>query len=157
LNKTAGANEFFSAGAGVSDQSPALAVHGTTANGKWCTNVDCGAQWLQVDIGQPVALNRWVVKHAGSGGESATLNTKNFKLQKSMDGSTWEDVDTVTGNTSNVTDRTVPSFTARFVRLYITTPTQNTDQHSRIYELSEQILVTCRCQEFVPIAAMGQK
>ncbi|WP_261301656.1 CBM35 domain-containing protein [Paenibacillus andongensis] len=134
LNKTAAANAFFTAGRGVIDQDPALAVDGTTANGKWCTNVDYGAQWLQVDIGQPVDLNRWVVKHAGAGGESATLNTKDFKLQGSMDGSTWFDVDTVTGNTASVTDRTVSKFTARYVRLYITTPTQNTDQHSRIYE-----------------------
>lgn len=57
-----------------------------------------------------------------------------------MDGSTWYDVDSVTGNTANVTDRTVSIFTARNVRLYITTPTQNTDQHSRIYEF-----------EFIPL------
>lgn len=65
LNKVATANAFFSAGAGVSDQNPTLAVDGTTANGKWCTNANYGAQWLQVDIGQPVALDRWVVTCGG--------------------------------------------------------------------------------------------
>lgn len=130
LNKTATANAYWGT------ESPDKAVDGTTANNsKWCTDANPGAQWLQVDIGQVCTMNRWVVKHAGAGGESATLNTKDFKLQKSSDGSTWVDVDAVTGNTANITDRNVTSFTSRYVRLYVTVPTQTTDQHSRIYEL----------------------
>jgi hypothetical protein len=130
LNKTATSNAYWGT------ESPDKAVDGlVTNNSKWCTDVNPGAQWLQVDIGQVCTMNRWVVKHAAAGGESATLNTKDFKLQKSSDGSTWVDVDAVTGNTANITDRNVTSFTSRYVRLYVTVPTQTTDLHSRIYEL----------------------
>ena len=73
-----------------------------------------------------------VVKHAGAGNESNSLNTKNFKLQKSSDGSTWTDVDTVAGNISLVTDRNIPPFTDRFARLYITNG--GSDGNGRIYE-----------------------
>lgn len=130
LNKTATANAYWDV------QTPAKAVNGTIldTNDKWCTDQNPGAQWLKVDIGQTCNLNRWVVKHAGAGGETATLNTKDFKLQKSNDGTTWTDVDAVTGNTANITDRNVTAFSARYVQLYVTIPTQTTDVHSRIYE-----------------------
>lgn len=95
-------------------------------------------------MGGNVTINRWVVKHAGSGGESAGYNTKNYKLQKSNDGTTWTDVDTVSGNTAASTDRSVTAFSANYVRLYITTPVQDNAgyyqvpgdrSNARIYEL----------------------
>lgn len=129
LNKNATANQY------VTGETPAKAVDGTTANNsKWCSNVT-GDKWLSLDLGQNYDISRWIVKHAGAGGESTAWNTKNFKLQKSSDGTNWVDVDTVSNNTASITDRTVPTFTARYVRLYITTPTQNTDPAARIYEL----------------------
>ncbi|NEZ40731.1 discoidin domain-containing protein [Paenibacillus alvei] len=127
LNKTATANQ------NVSGETPAMAVDGS-AYSKWCSNAS-GDKWLKIDLGQSYNISRWVVKHAGAGGESTSYNTKNFKLQKSSDGITWTDVDTVTNNTANITDRNVTAFSSRYVRLYITTPTQNTDIAARIYEL----------------------
>ena len=44
-------------------------------------------------------------------------------------------MDSVTGNTANITDRNVTTFNTRYVRLYITIPTQTTDNAARIYEL----------------------
>lgn len=129
LNKTATANQY------VTGETPAKAVDGTVSNNsKWCSNAS-GDKWLKIDLGQSYNITRWIVRHAGAGGESTSWNTKNFKLQKSTDGTNWVDVDTVTNNTANVTDRTVTSFSTRYVRLYITTPTQNTDPAARIYEL----------------------
>lgn len=75
------------------------------------------------------------MKHAGEGGETSGYNTRDFKLQKSMDGNSWTDVDTVTGNTANSTDRTVTPFNTRYIRLYITNPqTSSGNKAARIYE-----------------------
>ncbi|WP_139997138.1 discoidin domain-containing protein [Paenibacillus paridis] len=103
-----------------------------------------GDKWLSVNLGSQASITRWVVKHAGSGGEAAAYNTKSFKLQKSNDGLNWTDVDTVTGNTAAVTDRIVAPFSASYVRLYITAPVQDNAgyyqvpgdrSNARIYEL----------------------
>lgn len=130
LNKTATANQY------VTGETPAMAVDGiVTGNSKWCSTANVGAQWLMVDLGSSSNITRWIVKHAGTGGESTDYNTRDFKLQKSPDGSNWTDVDSVTNNTANVTDRTVASFSARYVRLYITNPqTSANNKASRIYE-----------------------
>lgn len=130
LNKTATANSY------ITGEEPLKAVDGTTSsNSKWCSNSNIGSQWLRVDLGSSYNINRWVVKHAGAGGESSGYNTRDFKLQKSTDGIVWTDVDSVTGNTANITDRTVTSFNSRYVRLYITNPQTSTSYiASRIYE-----------------------
>ena len=61
-------------------------------------------------------------------------NTANFRLDVSLDGNTWTTVDTVTGNTLNVTNRVMMPVKARYVRLYITKATQSSNTASRIYE-----------------------
>lgn len=132
LNKSATANQS------VTGEGPEKAVDGSIAsysngNSKWCSTAS-GDKWLKVDLGQNYNINRWVVKHAGSGGENTAWNTKDFKLQKSSDGTSWTDVDAVAGNTASITDRTVAAFASRYVRLYITAPSSTSDQAARIYE-----------------------
>ncbi len=104
-------------------------------NHKWC-GISSGDMWLRVDLGSPKTITRWVVRHASVAGEPTAWITRDFKLQRSNDGVTWYDVDSVTYNTLPVTDRDVSPFTARYVRLYVTKPTQTgcTDIAARIYE-----------------------
>lgn len=125
---------------------PATASHfnqqaGKAVNGSWSDRNDdmwagpsLGDKWLTVDLGDNYSLSRWVVRHASAGGEATAYNTKDFRLQRSQDGTTWHDVDAVSYNAAPVTDRTVASFQARYVRLYITEPSQGTDPVARIYE-----------------------
>lgn len=116
LNKTVTAN------GSVAGYEPSKAVDGSAANGrKWSSNT-AGDKWLMVDLGQNYDISRWVVKHAGEGGETLSLNTKNYKLQGSLDGTSWTNLDSVEGNVSNSTDRYITKSTVRYVRLYITTP-----------------------------------
>ncbi len=131
FNKSVSANQY------VTGETPALAVDGTVANNsKWCSTTDIGAQWLRIDLGSEVTVSRWIVKHAGEGGETSGYNTRDFTLQKSTDGNSWTDVDSVAGNTANSTDRTVTPFSARYVRLYITNPqTSSSNKAARIYEI----------------------
>jgi beta-glucosidase len=128
LNKTATADNA------VASEPASEAVDGTVSyNSKWCAT---GAEphWLKVDLGASYPLYQFVVKHAASGGEATTMNTKDFKIQTSPDGTTWTDRVTVTGNTANVTYHPVTAVTARYIRLYITKASQTTDTAARIYE-----------------------
>lgn len=115
-------NKKVTANGSVAGYEPSKAVDGSAESGrKWSSNTT-GDKWLMVDLRQNYDISRWVVKHAGEGGDTLSLNTKNYKLQGSLDGTTWTDLDSVTGNVSNSTDRYITKSTARYVRLYITTP-----------------------------------
>jgi len=99
---------------------------------KWSFTSD-GDKWLEIDLGKSYKIDTWIVKHAGAGDEDESLNTRDFKLQKSDDGQVWADVDVVTGNTKDITMRTLDiPVTASYLRLYITNP--GSDGTSRIYE-----------------------
>jgi hypothetical protein len=80
------------------DQGPEKAVNGSVAGGdadKWCAY-----DWplfLQVDLGAPRPVTRFVLKHASAGGESEELDTRDFNIQVSMDGRTFTTVETSSG------------------------------------------------------------
>ena len=115
-------NKMVTANGSIAGYEPSKAVDGSAASGKkWSSNTN-GDKWLMVDLGQNYDISRWGVKHAGEGGDTLSLNTKNYKLQGSLDGTTWTDLDSVTGNVSNSTDRYIKKSNVRYVRLYITTP-----------------------------------
>ncbi|MFI7578641.1 family 16 glycoside hydrolase [Micromonospora sp. NPDC049497] len=116
-------------------EGPEKAVNGSVAGGnadKWCSKGT--SRYLQVDLGSSQSVNKFVVKHAGAGGENAAWNTKDFTIATSTDGSNWTTRATVTGNTASTTTHDVTAVTARYVRLNITAPTSTTDPAARIYE-----------------------
>ncbi|MEU6979271.1 discoidin domain-containing protein [Streptomyces sp. NPDC046371] len=116
-------------------ETPAKAVNGSVSGGntdKWCTTTS--AKWLEVDLGSARPLNRFVVKHAAAGGESAAWNTRDFRVEvRDSTTAAWTTAVTVTGNTAATTTHPV-ALTARYVRLVVTAPTQTTDPAARIYE-----------------------
>ncbi|MFI9295564.1 endo-beta-N-acetylglucosaminidase [Streptomyces gardneri] len=116
-------------------ETAAKAVNGSVSGGnsdKWCTLTT--GKWLEVDLGSSRSLSSFVVKHAQAGGESSTWNTRAFTVQvRNATSDPWTTAVTVTGNTAGTTTHPV-GLTARYVRLAITTPTQNTDPAARIYE-----------------------
>ncbi len=131
LNKPATADSSCAASEG-----PAKAVNGSVSGGnsdKWCSLG--GTKFLRVDLGANHDVNRFVVKHAGAGGESTAWNTRDFTIQTSLDGSNWTTRTTVTGNTASTTTHDIAAAAARHVRLNVTAPTSNGDGAARIYEL----------------------
>ena len=80
------------------DRGPEKAFNGSVAGGKadsWCA--DNRPFFLQVDLGAPRPVKRFVVKHAGAGGESEESNTRDFNIQVSTDGKTFTNVATSSG------------------------------------------------------------
>lgn len=112
---------------------PSNAVDGQK-NTLWTSSNVSGNKYLQVDLGQFTTVSRFVARHAGAAGLDISLNTKNFKLEYSMDGTNWFPAYTVSNNTISVTDAHFVTTNARYFRLNITTPTQTTDQTARIVE-----------------------
>jgi hypothetical protein len=77
------------------DRGPEKAVNGSVTGGKadsWCA--DDWPLFLQVDLGAPRPVKRFVVKHASAGGESPEFDTGEFNIQLSTDGKTFTTVAT---------------------------------------------------------------
>jgi hypothetical protein len=125
----------------TSTQVPAAAVNGTWGHGtsvdKWCTTT--AGPTLTVDLGASRDITSLILFHAGAGGESTALNTRDYDIQVSDDNVTYTTVVQQRGNTANITSHTLAT-TARYVRLKVITPTQNTDTATRIYEM--EVLAT---------------
>ncbi|GIF72588.1 family 20 glycosylhydrolase [Asanoa siamensis] len=119
----------------AANEGPEKAVNGTTNGGnadKWCSAGT--TRWWRVDLQSSQSVGRVVVRHAGAGGESASLNTRDFDIRASVDGTTWTTVAQVRGNTANVTTSTFAPVTARHLRLDVITATSTTDRAARVYE-----------------------
>jgi hypothetical protein len=102
---------------------------------KWCSG-GAGDQTLTIDLGAARLIVGFRLRHAGAGGESSGWNTRDFELATSGDGQAWTNTVAVTGNVADVTTHPVPSVTARYVRLHVTTAqTAAAPLAARIYEL----------------------
>jgi hypothetical protein len=80
------------------DRGPEKAVNGSVAGGNadsWCATDR--PFFLQVDLGTPRPVTRFVVKHASAGGESADADTRDFNIQVSIDGKAYSTVVTSSG------------------------------------------------------------
>jgi hypothetical protein len=80
------------------DQGPERAVNGSVAAGRadaWCA--EGWTLFLQVDLGTPRPVTRFVVKHASAGGESEQSDTRDFNIQVSPDGKTFTTVASSSG------------------------------------------------------------
>ncbi len=118
-----------------SNESAAKAVNGSTSGGttdKFCSLAS--PAWLQVDLGSAQTVSGFTVKHAGAGGESTSWNSKAFTIQTSSNGSTWSTPVSATANTASTSTHAITATSARYIKLNVTTPTQNDDPATRIYE-----------------------
>ena len=108
-------------------------------NGQWTANSGYEGwvstvgkpQWIVLDLGSAKTFTRYVIRHdqAARPAEAAN-NGRDFQFQVSSNGTSWTTVDTVAGNTAATTDRTIASQTFRYVRVYLTEPTQSSTPDS---------------------------
>jgi hypothetical protein len=131
LHKQATADSSCNANEGA-----AKAVNGSVSGGnsdKWCSLGT--SRWLRVDLGTQATIGRLVLRHAGAGGEPARFDTRDFDVQVSTNGTDWTTVVSARGNTADVSTHPISPVTARYVRVDVLVPTQDTDRAARIYEL----------------------
>jgi len=108
---------------------------------KWDSSGEEKTQhWLALDLGHPRKVHKIVVKHAGVM-ENQQYNTRDFQLQRasSMDGP-WKDiVEPILGNTESITTHEFEPLEARYIRIYITKPSQKDEpdvyHHARIFNI----------------------
>ncbi|MCR6488837.1 GH92 family glycosyl hydrolase [Amycolatopsis sp. OK19-0408] len=116
-----------------SAESAAKAVDGSLANNsKFCSTA--ATKFLQVDLGSAQDVSKFVVKHAGLGGETTGWNTGAFTIQTSTDGSSWTTVASVSGSRASRTYHSISARSARYVKLNLTTPANDGNGAARIYE-----------------------
>ncbi len=114
LNKTATSSSY------VSPFAAGKAVDGAlTPLSRWlCDAMPC---WVQVDLGKNYFIQRWVVKHMGAiGWQSPSYNMVDYALLGSLDNASFSNLDSVTGNSSSSTDRTISFAQVRYVRVNVT-------------------------------------
>ncbi|AWS40658.1 discoidin domain-containing protein [Streptosporangium sp. 'caverna'] len=134
---TPSANLALGSSATASSSHPSFPAS-RAVNGQWAAGYEGWVsevgkpQSIRLDLGSAKTIARYVVRHDGAArsGETAN-NTKNFVLETSVNGTTWATADTVVNNTANVTDKTITSVSARYVRLSISEPTQGTTSDSQ--------------------------
>lgn len=78
--------------------------------------ISASDDWLMVDLEKKYQIDRYVLISIPP---VPAWRPETFTLQKSDDGFTWTDVDSVTANQIEKLERQTPPFTARYVRLYL--------------------------------------
>ncbi len=129
LNKTA------TASSAVAPFSAARAVDGNLApTNRWVANQM--PAWIQVDLGSTYWISRWKVTMMQCvGWPSADYNMVNYKLQGSLDGSNWTDIDSITNNSQMQTDHVIPPRKMKLARVWITGGLRGNPQVASIVEL----------------------
>lgn len=124
LNKTATASSTSGSNAAGNVTSPATWQN--YMNTRW-TSAASDPQWIMVDLGSPMLINRVIIKW-----DSACA--KSFKVQAATDTGSWTDVfGTSKAGARSVTDETFDAVSARYVRM-IGTERGNTAQGYSIYD-----------------------
>lgn len=117
----------------AASESAEKAVDGKT-NTKWCANSG-STHTLTIDLGKVDTVTDIVIKHSEAGGEAASMNTKEYRVLTSVDGSNYKEVVNVKNNTAGVTTDRIPVTKAKYVKLIVDKPTQGSDNAARIYEV----------------------
>lgn len=98
-----------------------FAADGSPSEGYiWISQTAGEPGWVQMDFKEPFTISRYVLRHAEAGGLDAELNSRDFMVETSLDGETWQTVDTRMGNTSPVTDVAITPVEAQYVRVTVT-------------------------------------
>lgn len=94
-----------------------VVIDGTPSGDVWSTQKT--EKWLKFDFGDEYMLERYVVRYAGDNCAGSGMNTRDFTLEVSLDGSKWTVIDKQVGNEANVTDIDISPVKTRYARLTI--------------------------------------
>lgn len=126
LGVTTEASSFVNDG-----ESPQFAVDGDPST-KWCA-VGSEKHNITLDLGTVKTINEVRIQHAEMGGENPDMNTEEYMIEVSEDGTNFTMVTLREGNSLGETVDAFKQIDARFVRLTILKATQGSDSAARIY------------------------
>lgn len=115
------------------NEAPKFAVDGDKSK-KWCA-VGSDKHNITIDLGAVKQIARLDVYHAEAGGESPDMNTEEYMLEVSEDGTNFTKVLDVERNTLGITSDSFKPVNARYVRFKVLKATQGSDSAARIYEV----------------------
>lgn len=113
-----------------SNESPRGAID-ENENTKWCDNAN-EKPFLLLDLGKDYTITEFEIAHAQRGGESKSMNSRDFYIETSIDGLNYDKVVEVKDNIDELT-RHQTITRARFVKLVLDKAEQNGNV-ARIYE-----------------------
>lgn len=128
LNKPTEASSFVN-----NNEAAQFAVDGDSTK-KWCA-VGPDKHNITIDLGEVKDIAMLKVYHAEAGGENADMNTEEYMLEVSTDGTNFETVLDVKKNSQGTTSDAFKLTPARYVRFTTLKPTQGSDSAARIYEI----------------------
>lgn len=101
---------------------------------KWC-DVGQAPNYVAFDLGKTVTASAWQMVNAGQ--ESNTFITRSCLLQgRNSPTDEWATLDMIDGNTRDVVKRNFNPTAVRYIRLFVTGPTQTVGTNAaRVYEL----------------------
>lgn len=101
---------------------------------KWC-DVNEAPNYVAFDLGKTVTVSSWEMINAGK--ESSSYITRSCLLQgRNSPTDDWTTLDMIDGNSQDVVRRGFKPTNVRYVRIYVTGPTQTIGTNAtRIYEL----------------------
>lgn len=101
---------------------------------KWC-DTKLAPNFVAFDLGESKELSAWRLVNAGAEGNSYITRSCELQYRNSLT-EEWQTLDLVDGNKTNDFTRTFSPVKARYVRLYVTGPTQQIVKDAcRIYEM----------------------
>jgi PKD repeat protein len=102
-----------------SDYASRKAVDGTTST-SWMSSKTNPAQWLRVDLGSSPTISKVKVFWP------ATYYAQGFSIETSTNGTSWTQRYSTSSGNGSPTDASFAAVSARYVRVYLTTPNDST-------------------------------
>jgi len=120
-------------GEAMSDENAELLIDGDT-DSKWC-DTKMAPNWVTFDLGAEKTIKGWRIVNAGKEGAGYITRCCELQGRNTPDGE-WMTLDLLDGNRSNDVTREIEAKKARYIRLYVTGPTQRVERDAcRVYEL----------------------
>ena len=120
------------------DFVPELAINGilSAEEEAWASKAGETPHWLEIDLGSEKQIAKYVMYHMGAARTDLThYNAREYTVRVSRDGSSWTEIDHVTGNTSSVTSCVLEeAVSARYVRIDFIQGEQDSNVRGRIAE-----------------------
>lgn len=127
-------NKEVKANAQVNENEAGKFAFDGKLNTKWCAFGEKD-NYIEVDLGSEYVLKELRMSHAEAGGEANSMNTSEYSIEVSNDGTNWRKLHDIKGVNNKVTRDDLNYEVARYVRVNVNKSEQGSGGATRIYEI----------------------